>query len=50
MLIQMMAISDLWETLIILGFDARMMLLKMCKFLRVHLMSSDEMRVFDLLI
>ena len=45
-----MAISDLWETLIILGFDVRTMLLKMCEFLRVCSMSSNEMRVFDLLI
>ena len=45
--IQTIAISDLGETLMILGFDASMISLKMWLFLRMHSISLEEMCVFD---
>jgi len=50
MSIQIMAMSDLGETLMIQGLDVRMMSLKMWLLLRMHSMSSEEMQVFELLL
>jgi len=43
----MIAISDFGETLMTLGLEARTILLKMWFFLRIFLISSGKMQVFD---
>ena len=47
MSIQMMAMLDFGETLMTLGLEARMISLKMWLFLRIFLMSSGKMHMFN---
>ena len=50
MSIQTIAMSDLGETLMMHGFDARIISLKIWLFLRIHLIFLEVTHVFDLLI